>query len=108
MFVIALLFASSANGASAIEVSDCANAERDRLYHKGIALCSRLLAEKKLGASDQAFVRTRRGEMYRLTGKLDEAIADFDAVVQFKPKFADDWKSIRATRIRFMAGVSPS
>jgi tetratricopeptide (TPR) repeat protein len=71
--------ARSSLGSEDKECADTANAEA------AIAACTRLFENRGLGRNNRAIALGNRGAAYKVTGRYDEAIADFTLAIELDP-----------------------
>ncbi len=70
-------------GASQQDYADCGQSEDSA---RSIAACTRVIGDETQSTADRASAYVQRGNDYIASGKLDEAIADYNAAIQLDPK----------------------
>lgn len=70
------------------EIVQCADSPKAEV---AVAACTRLYEDGGLDARNKAIALGNRGAAYRLMGRYDEAIADFDIAIGLDPKNPQYW-----------------
>jgi len=81
-------WARGRGGASQGDIASCADSPK---AEAAVAACTRLYEDGGLDARNKAIALGNRGAAYKLMGRYDEAIADFDIAIGLDPRNPQYW-----------------
>ena len=91
-FLLALAGCATTGGTADVSAQGCFDAANGRVSaERGIRMCSAALADMRLPLALRAATLVNRGIVSMQAGRLDAAMADFDAAIAVAPGNADAW-----------------